>query len=238
MEVFYRWFAEGLDSGTHSAACWVMRQRSYGHPMIQPTPQPSRECAWWYTPMKLTKVKIPAGSAGGDVGTIVIKETFWLSDREISMGLFKQFMAEAKDKPNDWQGAYPFENNIADKHPVQQVSWEDAVMFCNWLSEKHGLDKCNEIEPVSEPMSSQKYNVKMLRGDGFRLPTADEWEYSCRANTTQFFCGNDTNVYFDTLYSEHTGPTLAVPNYVTHGGYLICTVMFRSGVGMKMPRKE
>ena len=29
-------------------------------------------------------------------------------------------------------------------HPVQQVSWYDAVLFCNWLSRKERLTPCYE----------------------------------------------------------------------------------------------
>jgi formylglycine-generating enzyme required for sulfatase activity len=51
-------------------------------------------------------------------------------------------------------------------HPVNYVSWNDAVAFCNWLSRKEG----------------KKY----------RLPTEAEWEYACRAGTTtRYWCGND-----------------------------------------------
>jgi formylglycine-generating enzyme required for sulfatase activity len=45
--------------------------------------------------------------------------------------------------------------------PVEQVSWNDAVEFCERLSQ--------------------------LTGDNYRLPTEAEWEYACRASTTTFY---------------------------------------------------
>jgi sulfatase modifying factor 1 len=52
------------------------------------------------------------------------------------------------------------------KHPVVNVSWNDAVAFCEWLSKKEG----------------KKY----------LLPTEAEWEYACRAGTTgRYYFGED-----------------------------------------------
>ncbi|MHC4402518.1 MAG: formylglycine-generating enzyme family protein [Planctomycetota bacterium] len=54
----------------------------------------------------------------------------------------------------------------ADDHPVLEVSWDDAVAFCRWLSRKEGKT--------------------------YRLPTEAEWEYACRAGTTtRYYNGDD-----------------------------------------------
>ena len=52
-------------------------------------------------------------------------------------------------------------------HPVLNVTWNDAVQMCDWLSRKEG----------------KKY----------RLPTEAEWEYACRAGTrTRYHGGQET----------------------------------------------
>jgi formylglycine-generating enzyme required for sulfatase activity len=52
-------------------------------------------------------------------------------------------------------------------HPVDNVSWDDAVAFCRKLSEL--------------PAEKQA-------GRAYRLPTEAEWEYACRAGTDTPFC--------------------------------------------------
>jgi formylglycine-generating enzyme required for sulfatase activity len=71
--------------------------------------------------------------------------------------------------PSEPSGAYTWRSPgfwQRDDHPVLQVSWNDAVAFCRWLSRKEGKT--------------------------YRLPTEAEWEYACRAGTKTRYCnGND-----------------------------------------------
>jgi len=65
--------------------------------------------------------------------------------------------------------------------PVEQVSWYDAVKYCNRLSDAAGLDRCYDVSSWSCDYSKK----------GFRLPTEAEWEYACRAGTeTKYYTGD------------------------------------------------
>jgi len=85
----------------------------------------------------------------------------------------EQYEAVMGNNPSKFEG----KNN-----PVEKVSWEDAVKFCNKLSQKEGM------EPV--------YNIKTWEADftkkGYHLPTEAQWEYACRAGSKAKYCFGDS----------------------------------------------
>lgn len=78
-----------------------------------------------------------------------LSRVFWLGRTEVTQAEYQQVMGAT---PAAFPGA---------RHPVEQVSWEEALEFCRRLGTREGAS--------------------------YRLPTEAEWEYACRAGTRASF---------------------------------------------------
>ena len=136
--------------------------------------------------VKGTLVLIPAGPFSlGNTGsyegeydekppvTIIISKPFYISKYEITQQQYKAVMG---NNPSEFKG---------DDLPVEQVSWYDALNFCNTLSQSEGLTPCYTINGTKVTCD--------FEANGYRLPTEAEWDYAAKAGTkTDFYSGKLT----------------------------------------------
>ena len=99
--------------------------------------------------------------------TVELQRPFYISTTEITNAQFSAFMTSHSS------GAYKSNDLSAPNLPVANVSWEDAAHYCNWLSEKEGLDK------VYQEQNAELVAINPI-SSGYRLPTESEWAWVAR----------------------------------------------------------
>ncbi len=105
------------------------------------------------------------GSASGEsderpVHTVRISKPFYISKYEVTQKEWREVMGK---NPSRFKG---------DNLPVENVSWYDAVEYCNALSRKEGLKQVYT--------GSGENIICDFSANGYRLPTEAEWEYAAR----------------------------------------------------------
>lgn len=90
----------------------------------------------------------------GPVHSVTL-DGFWMGKYEVTQ---EQYEAVMGTNPSNFKGA---------KNPVEQVSWNDAMEFCQKLSQKTGKE--------------------------YTLPTEAQWEYACRAGMRTRFSFGDSD---------------------------------------------
>ncbi|OIP25924.1 hypothetical protein AUK22_07460 [bacterium CG2_30_54_10] len=115
---------------------------------------------------------IPSGSFNmgtlaltGNPHTVTLTKGFYMGATEVTQ---RQYARVLGDAPSGFAGF--------SERPVEQVSWDDAIRFCNRMSEMTGLTSCY--------IASGTDFIFDADAGGYRLPTEAEWEYACQGAAT------------------------------------------------------
>ncbi len=133
--------------------------------------------------LSIDLVKIPSGKfvIGDDCkhkaeenrNEVTIEKPFYMMTTEVTNALYKEFdphhdsaYIDQQWKDHTWPG---YAHNFPEQ-PVIRISWNEAMEFCKWLSQKTGKK--------------------------FRLPTEAEWEWAAKAGTQTPFWWGDLDADF------------------------------------------
>jgi formylglycine-generating enzyme required for sulfatase activity len=94
------------------------------------------------------------------VKDIVIQDGYYLAATEVTQKQWDELMEK---NPSKFKG---------DDLPVERVSWDDAMEYCKRLTEKEHRAR------------------RLPRGYHYTLPTEHQWEYACRAGSSNDRDGN------------------------------------------------
>jgi formylglycine-generating enzyme required for sulfatase activity len=103
-----------------------------------------------------------------------IERSFLLGETEVTQELYELVMGKNYSDFKDPQ------------KPIHNVSWVDAIVFCNALSELQGLDKC-----YTQNLNQEFDWMCNFEKNGYRLPTSEEWEYAAKAGTNNRWAGTN-----------------------------------------------
>ncbi|MCQ2613890.1 MAG: SUMF1/EgtB/PvdO family nonheme iron enzyme [Treponemataceae bacterium] len=129
-------------------------------------------------------------------------KSYAMSATEVTQKLYELVMGENPSK------------FLGDENPVENVSWYDAIYFCNKLSEATGR---TPVYSVNGSTDVSKWNYTSHKGksisgtvtwnkeaDGYRLPTEAEWEYAAKGGENYEYAGSN-NLDEVGWYSRNSG---------------------------------
>ena len=144
---------------------------------------------------------------------------FYISPHQVTFKEWKVFTDDALQN-FDWERAMLIEVKDPemgrvewqDDLPMFNITWLQAVKYCNWLSKKRGRRPVYKITMSGRDLLSIEWD----RGaNGYRLPTEAEWEYAAIGGekSNNYMYAGSNNIDEVAWYRGNSGVTLTLAMY-------------------------
>ena len=131
---------------------------------------------------------------------ITLSSGYWMSEIEVTQELFQSVMGYNPSMYNN----FPASGDVQNKRPVENISFVEAIIFCNRLSQLDGKEPVYKVSGINDWLTFPNERISTLNinsiledpyAGGYRIPSEFEWQWAA--------IGADIGGYYLNGFKKH-----------------------------------